>query len=212
MGTSPTPIAHASLGARQHAKGFTRRLTGLIVAAALMATPMRRADAEDLVLPPQVEAGLTANVAAYDRALVERAGDKVVIAIVAKPSDASSARAAAQMQSAFRELADVGGLRHEEFIVAWTDGSALSELCTRRKASIVFLTPGLDGEIDPIVAALQHLRVLSVAGVLSYVSRGLVLGFDLVSGRPKIVINLPIAKKQGLAFRASLLKLARIIE
>jgi hypothetical protein len=39
-----------------------------------------------------------------------------------------------------------------------------------------------------------------------------VVGFDLVSGRPKVVINLAMARKQNLRFRSDLLSLARIIE
>jgi YfiR/HmsC-like len=173
---------------------------------------VRQSGAEDLAMPAQVEASLAGNVAAYDRAFVERAGPKVVIAIVARASDSSSTRAAAQMQAAFQGLTDIGGLPHEEFIVPWQDGQSLTEACVRRKASIVFLAPALAGDIDAIVDCLKNLHVLTVAGTLTYVDRGAVLGFDLVSGKPKIVINLPMAKKQGLAFRASLLKLARVIE
>jgi YfiR/HmsC-like len=204
------PPASAWRGLRGRVKRLALSWEGG-VAAALLVTA-RLAAAEELALPAQVEANLSGNVAAYDRALVDRAGTMVVIAIVARASDPDSMHAALQMQAAFRELHDIGGLPHEEFIVIWKDGATLSEACMRRKASIVFLAPGLGGDIDAIVNALKDLRVLSVAGALGYVIKGAVLGFDLVSGRPKLVINLPMAKQHGLQFRASLLKLARVIE
>jgi hypothetical protein len=38
-----------------------------------------------------------------------------------------------------------------------------------------------------------------------------VLGFELVSGRPKLVIDLAQAKRQNVLFRAEALKLMRIV-
>lgn len=76
----------------------------------------------------------------------------------------------------------------------------------------MFVAPGLDNDIEPIVKALGPPGVLTIAGSLSYVKRGVVLGFDLVSGRPKIVINLAMARQQRLDFQAALLRLARVVE
>ena len=44
------------------------------------------------------------------------------------------------------------------------------------------------------------------------VPKGIVLSFDLVSGKPKIVVHLGQAKRQDVQFKAELLKLARVIE
>jgi len=54
-------------------------------------------------------------------------------------------------------------------------------------------------------------NVLTVASVLGYVAKGAVLGFELVSGRTKLVINLDQAKRQNVAFRADALALMRIV-
>lgn len=51
-----------------------------------------------------------------------------------------------------------------------------------------------------------------MAAVDSYVAGGAILGFELVSGRPRMVLNLGQAKKQGVAFRAQVMKLMRIVE
>jgi hypothetical protein len=66
--------------------------------------------------------------------------------------------------------------------------------------------------IEGIRDALSGISVLSVGAVADYALRGAVLGFDLVSGKPKIVCNLTQAKKQDVAFKAEVLKLMRVIE
>lgn len=193
---------------------FTRKWVvrvGLGAALGSMAVP-RISTAEDLALPAEVEARLSGSVAAYDRTLANRAGPKVVTAILTNPADSDSVRAGSQMQDAFREVERISGLPHEEFVLPWKSGSALVEACVRGHAAIVFVSPGLDNELGAIVQALEHLGVLTIAGSLPYVKRGLVLGFDLVSGRPKVVINLTMAKRQGLAFQAALLRLAQVVE
>ena len=43
--------------------------------------------------------------------------------------------------------------------------------------------------------------VLSVAAVARYVAQAVVLGFDLVSAKPTLIINLPQAKKQNVLDR-----------
>jgi hypothetical protein len=45
-----------------------------------------------------------------------------------------------------------------------------------------------------------------------YVPAGIVLGFDLVSGRPKLVVNLSQARRQHVDFRAEVLKLMKVYE
>jgi hypothetical protein len=41
---------------------------------------------------------------------------------------------------------------------------------------------------------------------------GVVLGFELISGHPKMILNLRQAKKQEVVFRAAIIKLMRIVE
>lgn len=187
-----------------------------LVASALVAVSLlcgaRLSSAEDLALPAEIEARLSARAASYERTLSSRAGKKVVIAIVMRASDQDSVRAASQLDTAFRDVGPINNLEHEDFVVPWKDGPTLRDVCAQRNVSIVFFAPGLDRELDAALNAIQPLRALTVAGALSYVKRGVILGFDLVSGRPKLVINLAMARKQGLDFRAELLRLVTVVE
>ena len=209
----PTHSSSARKSASSSGRSAALSPRRLAFELALLSTAgLRLALGEDLAVPASVEAKLTGKVASYDRAFAPRIAGKVVIAIVAQPSDADSARAAAQMQAAFRDVGTIAGFPHEEILLRWSDAHTLATTCAQRKVAIVYLTPGLDGQIEGISKALNDSGVISVAGVLSYVSKGAVLGFELVSGRPKLVINLSSAKRQGMSFQAALLDLARVIK
>jgi YfiR/HmsC-like len=170
------------------------------------------ARAEDLIVPARVQAALVGKVTSFDRNFSARVKERVTIAVVVKASSSDSEHAAAQMLGAFREVGLVASLPHEELRVLWTDANSLAALCAERKVAIVYLTPGFDKEVVAIAKALEVSRVLTVAGTLSYIKDGLVLGFDLVSGRPKLVVNLTSARRQGIAFDSSFLAITRVVQ
>ncbi len=163
-------------------------------------------------VPARVQAELLGKLVPYDRNFLERAGGKVTIAIVTRPSDVDSSRAAAQLQVAFKQLGPIGGLPHVEVMVTWKNAHDLNDLCMKERFAVVYLTPGLGGDIVGVAKELEGKNVLTVAGVLTYVGKGAVLGFELVSGHTKLVVNLDQAKKQGVMFRSEVLKLMRIVE
>ena len=184
----------------------------VVLTVTLSASASHHARAEDVSVPERLQAELVAKMAAYDRGFAHRAGDRVHVVIIDKPDDAESARAATHLESAFHALPDVGGLPHDEAIVAWQGVAALPEVVRARHASIVYFTPGFAPDIADIRAALDGVDVLSVTAVPEYVSRGIVLGFDVVSGKPKLLVNLAQARRQRVAFMAEVLKLAKVFE
>jgi hypothetical protein len=187
------------------------RVVWLLLLFALV-TVVRDASAEDVPVPFALQAELLAKVAAYDRNMQARAGDRVRVLLVQKPGDDSSARAIVQMQEALGKIGTIAGLPHDEQVVAWGGAPALAQTVTAQHAAIVYLTPGFSGDVDAIRAALTGVDVLSVAAVPNYVPRGIVLGFDIVEGRPKLLVNLSQSAKQHVAFKAEVLKLMRVYQ
>ena len=78
--------AGTSMDARKRRPRLREGLASSILVLLFSISLVRHVAAEDLAMPAQLEASLSGNVAAYDRTLVERAGDKVVIVIVARSS------------------------------------------------------------------------------------------------------------------------------
>jgi hypothetical protein len=167
--------------------------------------------AEDIPVPTDLQATLLAKVVLYDRNLPERAGDRVRTLLIGNPSDPTSMPFVRQMRQDLGAIENFGKLPHSEEIVAFTNADALSEKCRNERISIVYLGPGLQGDVEAIRDALEPLSILTVSANPDDVSRGIVLGFDLVSGKPKLVIHLAQARKQRVDLVAEVLKLMRVI-
>jgi hypothetical protein len=171
----------------------------------------RLAQADDVAVPLPMQVQLLASVADYDKGFVERAKGKVKIVLLTSKNP-DSARAATQVLGVLGQLPRIGGQAHEESTVLFESGAELARLCRSNAISVVFMMPGFQGEIADIKKSLDGVNVLSVATIGSYVQQGVVLGFDVVSGKPKLLVNLAQARAQKVTFRAELLKMVKVIE
>jgi hypothetical protein len=161
-------------------------------------------------MPATVEAELVARLASYDRNMKARAGDRVNIVIAVRAGDADSEREAAQLVGAFARIERVGGLPHAASTVKYSGASNLVEACKARRAAILVATDGLAPEVEAIRAAFEGVDILTVGPRAEMSRRGLVLGFELVSSRPKLFINLSQAGRQNVAMSADVLKLMTV--
>jgi hypothetical protein len=153
-----------------------------------------------------------AKVAEYDKNFAERARDRVHVILLVKPNDAQSTYVTTQMSNALGRIGAIGGLPHDETVVPYAGANELAELCRARHIAIVYVAPGLADEIGAIRKALNGADVLTATGVADYVPAGIVLGFDVVSGRPKLLVHLTQARLQNVALRAEVLKLMKVYE
>jgi len=182
----------------------------LVLAVLVWGLPL---SADTSAVPLGLQAQLTAKLAAHDKAMPARAGATLKIAILTKKGNAESASTAAHLQAAFEALTLVAGLAHEERVVTFTDAAALATQIKAESLAIVYLTQGFDGDIDAIRAALDGVSVMTCATVPDYVARGgAVIGFDLVSGKSKILVNLPQAKKQSVNLDSNVLTIATVFK
>lgn len=168
--------------------------------------------AADVAVPPAVQAQLIAKVAAYDKEFEKRAGARAQVLVVVRAGDDASTRIGAAMMKELSAQATIGGLPHDETLVTWAGAKDLAATIKKKKAAIVVITPGHDADVEAIASALDGVDVLSVSTVAEWVPRGIVLGFDLVSGKPKLLVHLGQAKKQHVVFKAEVLKLMRVYE
>ena len=184
--------------------------TAAIVAVSLS---LVRIGLADLVpVPPDRPAELLARVAAYDRNMAARASGFVRVLIVTNHDEPESVGLAKRMEAALRALPDIAGLPHDERVLPFTTAAELAGQCRAQHVAIVYLGSGLADKIPEIRNALDGGDVLSVAAVPEYVEAGIVLGFDILSGKPKILVHLTQARRQHVELRADLLKLARVFE
>lgn len=169
--------------------------------------------AEDASVPVGLQMELFAKIAAYDKNLPARAGDKLVIVLLVKSGSDESTKAAKAADKALADIGTIAGLSHEQSTVAFSDAAALAKLCKTKHVGAVYVAPGFaDSDVEAMAKGLDGADVLTVSGVASFVSKGVVVGFDLVSGKPKLLVNLNQAKKQKVELSAEVLKLMKVVE
>lgn len=161
-------------------------------------------------VPAEIQAELLAKLEGYDRGFAARAGDAARIFLVVKPGSTKSQISAEEMRAALARIDRVGGLPHQETIVPYPGAQALAQRCRDEKIAVVYFTPGFDDEVDALRVALAEDNVLSLGAVSDYVPKGIVLGFELESGKPKILINLEQARRQGVNFSSDVLRLMTV--
>jgi hypothetical protein len=183
-------------------------LTGLV----LWLAPSVGWTAEGLV-PVQLQAELLAKVAAYDRNLPARAGDHVRVLVLDKSGDGASAQIASQVRSALLEHESIGSLPIAVEMLTMARTLDLAGYCSKNHIAIIYLCPGFSAsEMQAIGGALDGVDVLTAGGLVDYVGNGAVLGFDLVSGKPKLVFHAARAAKQNVSIRAEVLRLMKVID
>ena len=166
--------------------------------------------AEEISVPLGLQAELLAKVAAYDRNLKERSGARVHVLIVQKSGVEESKATAARLERAIGDLDSIGGLPHDEAVWSFAGASELGEECKKRSISLVYLTPGFESEVGAVRDALDGMPIMTVSSVADHVPKGIVVGFDLVSGKPKLLVHLGQARRQKIAFSPRLLERAQV--
>lgn len=168
--------------------------------------------AEGTMVPIELQAELLAKISSYDRNFGARSPARVPILLVAHPGDPTSVPAVLEMQRALAGLASVGGRLHDERVVIFSTLPALLDVFQQNQPAIVYFGPGFRDQIESISAAFDGQSVLTVSAVPGDVARGIVLGFELVSSKPKLLVHLSQARKQNVDFRAEVLKLVQIYQ
>jgi hypothetical protein len=162
-------------------------------------------------VPSDIQAELIGKLESYDRTFAARAGPVAHVLIVDHPGNAKSEVSAGDMKAALGRVDRIGGLPHQDSVLAYTSPDALAQRCKDEHVAVVYVTPGFDDDVDAIKAALSSVNVLTIAANSDYVPHGIVLGFELVSGKPRILLNLEQARRQSVDFSSDLLRLMRVI-
>jgi len=183
-------------------------MAGALAAAALLLPSVARAQ-----LPAQAEVQILMRVLAYDRALDRNGGGDVIIAVLYDAGSAASSRARSDL---VRELHSPNlqsilgrGVKVLDLNVA---AAGLADALRSEHVSAAYLTPGLEGRLNGVLAATEAAHVTTVGGSEGYARRGVAVGVSAESGRPQLFVNLASARAAGADLPSSLLKLTTVIQ
>jgi hypothetical protein len=115
------------------------------------------------------------------------------------------------MANALEEMHDIAGLPKSVETREWESPLALASAVRERATALVYLSLGFEPEAPAIAGALAGLEVLTVGATGAIAERGACVGLELEEGRPKLYVNLRVAKAQKVDFRAELLRLVKLV-
>lgn len=209
MGRRWLPRVTLSCVASVAATAFLTSVPAALVTS--LASRVAYAD-EEVPVPVPLQIELLLKVAGYDKNLAARAPSVVRVLVLTKGGNAQSSRVG---QAAARALeGKTAGSRPVEVTTqAFTTGPALAAKVKEAKLAIVYVTPGFDaGEMESIAKSLAGISVLSAGALTRFIDTGVVLGFELVSGKPKLLVHLKRARDQSVELSSQVLKIVRVIE
>ncbi len=164
-------------------------------------------------VPPDLQASIIARMLGYDRALKARVGPGVEVGVVFKASDAASSKVQADIVKAFKalEMPKVQGLPITCVAHAFKDATSLGDWASRDSIDVLYITPGLDAEMDAIRGVARDKKLVTISPVRALVEHGLALGVVIKGDTPRILVNMPVAQTAGMDLDPKLLQLSEVI-
>lgn len=166
---------------------------------------------------PSADAGLQAKILlralAYDRNLLARAGVSVTIGIVYRQDNPESVASKQDMREAFNALSKLTllGLPLRFTTVEYVSADHLKTEVASQGIDILFLTPGIASHLGPILALSHQAKIATITGETAYVQDGVAIGVALRDGAPKLVVNLPGSKEEGMSLSSELMRIAEVV-
>ncbi len=182
---------------------------GFFVAAIATAGVAARADDARMLGSAQL-VSLLVKAVDYDRHFAARANGRVHTLVVYRDGDIASVSTAHDLVTELQKSQKIGGFVHDEHSIPFENANALAAQIRSEQIAIVIISRNLSSEASAIAHALDGIDTLSVAVDPDDVSQGIVLGFDARNGKSTLMVRLAQARRQNVAFEASLLRLARI--
>jgi hypothetical protein len=95
--------------------------------------------------------------------------------------------------------------------VVYQSPEQIGRVAEQEHAYLAWITPGFAELSGELARALGARGVLSVSSHGPDAARGIVLSFELESGKPRIMLNLQQARAQKLDFNAQFLRVVRVV-
>jgi len=160
------------------------------------------------------EAMVLLRILSYDRYVSRRAKSHVVIGVVRDDGDPASRRAASNMAEALRNTSrGVTVAGKPVAIVEIAAGDLFRDRLRDLEVTAIYLSSGLDGELDQLNEAARAHPCLTFTDRIAYMRRGVAvaLGSDDRQRRITISLDLEAVRAQGAKLSAELLHVAEVV-
>lgn len=164
------------------------------------------ASADDLPLPLQVQ--LLQKTSSYITSLSPGENGKVKVLVV--HAGASPSRASDTVANTINQVGQLGKHPAEAKTVPL---SGLKATLETEKPQMLWVAPETDEKgVSAVVEAVGTSNIVTVSAVAAHVKQGVILGFDVLEAKPRILVHLKQARAQGVVFLSGLLTHSVIVE
>lgn len=187
----------------------------LVLVLALTFVVPGPAGAQAMAFPVDLQVPLLLKILTYDRSFEFKAKHAVTIAVAFVASDPASVAAKDAM---IKTLEQVSGRTIKNLPIRWAavefkDAAGFDRAVRASRANVLYVAPGLGGQIGAILKTSRSYAVTTATGVPEFVQRGIAVGIGIKPGnKPDILINLPSSRSEGSEFDASLLRIATVVK
>jgi YfiR/HmsC-like len=177
--------------------------------SALLLASVLALQASSTSVPLDVQLPAFLKALSFDRNLSVAEG-ALGIGIVFDPADTASASTKDRLLEIHRELTRlrVKGREVRLVPIAYESEGTLGEAGMK----VLLIAPLSPARLGSVVREAASSDFLTLATDVSFVERGVAMGMEMNSGRPRFVVNLDAAVEGGASFEASFLNLCRIVE
>jgi hypothetical protein len=198
-------------GRRDRMKTDISKFLRPLLAVVLLLVPIHvRADS---TLTPLRRAVILSRIISYDKDLIGGA-ETFTVAVLAKPGNPSSVAEANALFTAFVQVgaeAKLNGALLKAARLDFTDQAAFEAGLVKFGAKAVYLTEGLEADVDKIKQSTRKRSVLSMCGQAAVVRAGISVGVYVQEDKSRMSVNLTASQAEGISFPPEFLRLAEIV-
>jgi hypothetical protein len=195
-------------GIRRLARGFLVRLSWRVLCVG--AAPVALLSAQEMEIPVAIQIPLFIKVIAFDRHIEINTATDVVFVIAFQSGHRRSAETKDEVARVLAEL-PVDDRRTIRVVTVDLDREDLRTVLRDQRATLLYITPLRGLALSAITTVTRGVQVTTFTGVPKYVDQGLAVGVRRVGDKPKLLVNLRVARLEGADFSAEFLKLVQLV-
>lgn len=186
-------------------------ITGLVISFLLLGDS--RSFSQVVEVPQEVQVPFLLKILTYDRALDDKAEERLNIGVLYNPDDETSLEDRDRILKAFEQFRDktVKGLPIQILPFGLSTFENYFDLPISNPLHVLVITTGNGEKIERVIDLTRQRKILSFSTSPELVKKGVSLGIGLVENKMKIVVNYEATKKEGADLSANLLKICRVI-
>ncbi|MBU1701640.1 MAG: YfiR family protein [Candidatus Eisenbacteria bacterium] len=186
----------------------------LILAALLMLAGGSVIASEEQEIPENLQVPILFKLLTYDRTLMEKSSEFLRVGVLYRRGDGASEQNMEALMEVLSSMAEktIKGKTFEVVPIPWDRKESIDEGLRSAEVDILYVTRAHKGRLSQITALTRELNILSLTGVVDYVSGGLGVGVGLEEDHPRIMVNLDAVRAEGHDLESQVLRICKKIQ